>query len=236
MGFLRVLHGITYGFLVAKSDLFQEWRYFKRAFPELSKCWALQLVTPTMWCLGMLKKKRNEISKPAYRYSCWHGTPVTKPNWNTCSRDGTVTFMTFPSSCSKRDQGYGELHWWSSSQICCLQNTTSELEVQMRFNVTPHHSKGSLPSDLMVFCIAFVVCWPAAAWEELEGNHKHDSLKLQMLIWGVSTEKCHSYTSTTVKPHCAPTFLLLHHFVWLDSKFLKKAFEEKGFSCHTPVW
>lgn len=34
MGFLKVLRGNTYGFLVAKSDLFQEWRYFKGAFPD----------------------------------------------------------------------------------------------------------------------------------------------------------------------------------------------------------
>lgn len=92
---------------------------------------------------------------------------------------------------------------------------------QVRFNLTPHHPKGSLPSDLLVLCGAPGVSWPSAVWEELEGDHRHDSQKSWQIFrgprqrrviptWRIQVPLLHV---TVLLPLCSLTFYLVRLYM-----------------------
>lgn len=166
-GILRVLHGITYGFSVAKNDLFPEQRHLKRVLQH--NVWVLSRMKSLKWLIIIF------VFSP----------PITKPNWNTFSSVWHRITYDFPfpprgtqavKSCTgdlQLNVPFTEHHFWAGSA--------------MRLSITP---TGSLPSDSVVLCVI-----PGLSqllnWLEITNM----TGKMKVDIWDTSTGKDNSYMS-----------------------------------------
>lgn len=103
---------------------------------------------------------KNEITKVAYHYSCLlSGSHQTKLK-DLLQSGSLMTFLFLQE----------EPRLWRAVLVICKLNVLFTqhhfwAEVQMRLSVTPHHAKGSLPSDSVVLCVAPGVYLSCLGWQ-----------------------------------------------------------------------
>lgn len=151
--------------------------------------------------------------------------PVTKPDWNTRSNgehsnahDLPFLFLQEESRLwraalviPKPNLLFTQHHFWarSADEVQCNPRS-SQRNPSLWFNGAVYGTWSILARRCL---------------KRVGRKSQTRQAKIQVNIWGGLTEKGYSYISdlgTTVLPCCAPTSLLLRHFIWLYSNFLKK--------------